>query len=299
MASLFKDFYKPVKTLLEKEYAEDSVSFAASGKSGNNLKFKFEGKRNEDALEGSLKLEQAFPDVTFATVEVAGNLASSGDFDGELSVEEKEINVKVVVKGGLESKDLPIKEIPKEEAKVFRDNAGIDLTYSHKHFKGTAGVALRKHTPLKVNVSGAGYYEGFQVGGDVTLHPKEKEVLDNYNAGLAYKYEKTQLALLVEKKLSSAKLVVSHQFSSDVNAGLEFKYDLKKKTNELTVGTAIKLDNETKVKAKIAKDTKTTVAYFAKLNKNVEANFTVETTLSELQQGKGSSKLSFGFNYEQ
>jgi hypothetical protein len=74
---------------------------------------------------------------------------------------------------------------------------------------------------------------------------------------------------------------------------------LKKKTNDFTVGTAIKLDNETKVKAKIGKDTKTTVAYFAKLNKNVEANFTVETTLSELQQGKGSSKLSFGFNYEQ
>jgi hypothetical protein len=37
MASLFKDFYKPVKTLLEKEYAEDSVSFGAAGKSGNNL----------------------------------------------------------------------------------------------------------------------------------------------------------------------------------------------------------------------------------------------------------------------
>jgi hypothetical protein len=173
------------------------------------------------------------------------------------------------------------------------------LTYSHQHFKGTVGVALRKHTPLKVNVSGAGYYEGFQLGGDATLHPKEKEVLDNYNAGLAYKYEKTQLALLVEKKLSSAKVGIAHQFSSDVNAGLEFKYDLKKKTNDFTVGTAVKLDNETKVKAKIGKDTKTTVAYFAKLNKNVEANFTVETTLSELQQGKGSSKLSFGFNYEQ
>jgi hypothetical protein len=58
MASLFKDFYKPVKTLLEKEYAEDSVSFGASGKSGNNLVKKkiLTLSRNSNLKEREMKM---------------------------------------------------------------------------------------------------------------------------------------------------------------------------------------------------------------------------------------------------
>eukprot|EP01080_Neovahlkampfia_damariscottae_P001944 gene1944-1452_t len=299
MASLFKDFYKPVKQVLDKEYAEDSFSFGAKGKSSKDAKFEFSSARNEDSVEASLKYDVKIP-ADFAAVNGSVKIHSDGNVEDEVTIEDKEVGVKAVLKGTLESSDAGELKDAKAEAKIIRNSAGVDVTYSHEHFKGTVGVTYRKRTPLKVNASAAGFYEGLSVGGDVTVHPQDKDnKVDSYNVGMAYKLDNSVFALLVEKKLSAAKLGLQHKFNSDVTGASEFKYDFKKKTHDFTVGANVKINEETKVKAKVKKDTSATVALFSKLNKNVEANFTVATKLSDLKDGKGSSKLSVGFDYEQ
>jgi len=99
-------------------------------------------------------------------------------------------------------------------------------------------------------------------------------------------------------KQPQIKVGAMQNFSKTFKGGVEYKHDLKKNSQEFLVAGECKVDDFTTVKAKVAKDTTVNVAYITNLNKDLKANFTLQTKLSDLKAGTGGSSVCVGFTYE-
>jgi len=305
----FEDFYKPCKKLFEDDYKKDPYWFQSKTKSGKDLSFEFNGKTKDDALESNLKWVQSgkltVGSNDFAT-KVTGKVHHYGGFECELESENAENGVTLLVKGGLETTDNPNTDLKKEKD-ILRDNVSAELQYSHKSFKGTLGGAWRKRTDSSITVTANGNpHTGLTFGASAKFLPlvAQENIVDDVSAGFSYSADDVSILVhaLREKgnawKQPTIKVGAMQTFSKTFKGGIEYKHDLKKNSQDFLVAAECSVDDSTTVKAKVAKDTTVNVAYITNLNKDLKANFTLTTKLSDLKSGTGGSNVCVGFTYE-
>jgi len=149
-------------------------------------------------------------------------------------------------------------------------------------------------------------HEGFTLGGSAKFLPgaAQENIVDEVSAGFSYSAEDVSILVhtLREKgtswKQPTIKVGAMQTFSKTFKGGVEYKHDLKKNTQDFLVAAECKVDDFTTVKAKVSKDTAVQVAYITNLNKDLKANFTLQTKLSDLKAGTGGSNVCVGFIYE-
>jgi len=296
--SFFKDFYKPAKKLFEDDYQKDPLSFTSKTKSTANLSLELIAKKNGDAVDSTLKYTQKQKVEDF-DVTVNGKLFNNGNVEADVETEYKKQGIVLIVKGGLlageDTKEVDADE--SKESKIFRDSAGFELKYSHKHFKGTVGGDFKRKNVKKFNVSGATDYEGFFVGGSASFNTEKGYKPSSYSWGLGY--SKGDFTTILESEESNKfKIAVRQDLNKDLSGAVEFKHDLKKKESNFATGVQYKIDGAQTLKVKVDDAQKVNLGYIVDVSKDLKTLVHLETNLKTLYGTPSPSKVSFGIVYE-
>lgn len=288
--SFFSSFYKPAKKLFEEDYQKDYLSFNSKTSQGP-VKYDFalkKEKKDSSKLAGELKWTESTKVQDFG-VKVGGSLSNESDVKGDVNVNFGN-GAELVVKGALFS----------EQKEDKQNNVEGEIQYSHKFFNGTFGAKGELSTgKVSVTASGLSKYENVTVGGSLKVEPKVSYKPKEWNAGIGYQYEDTQVLAQLEKSWKKFSFAGIQKVSKNVEGGFQYVHDYEKKKNEFAFGSQIKVDDDQTVKVKIDGEQNVAVSYLVNLNKNLKANVTLNTNLETLQGKATTSNVNVGFTFTQ
>jgi hypothetical protein len=295
MSHLFGDLYKPVKKIVEDNFNSDKVKLTIKTKANDDLDVELNGDRKGTDLNGDLSWKQVFRQNK-AKYTVTGKLDVQGSVSATTEVENLQEGLTLDASG-----KLLVDTAGKE-----KDNVSVGAKYKHKNF--TAGTSVKKEVGKPVSVTGnaVALYKGLAVGAQVKLNvnapakadtPVKPVVLTGYDLAVRYDVDNLTLAAAVEESLSKVKVGYTQQVRSDLAVGAEFAHDLKTAgaKPKLTAVVSKQLDADSAVATKLGlMDGDASVAYKLKVNRDLEALFTVQSNILNLNN---NSKLGMSFTY--
>jgi len=149
-----------------------------------------------------------------------------------------------------------------------------------------------------LTASAAAHYEDLSVGGDIKYELEDQRRVKEYNFGLAYKIDQLQIAALVEKNLSTAKIGIHHKVNNKTCLAYEFSHNLIDKNCDnfdVTAGFAHKIDYESDVKVNLKMSGVASIAYKVKVKPEVTLTVSLENSVKELAN---DGKIGFEVAYE-
>jgi hypothetical protein len=286
-----------MKCLFEDGYSKDTFSFTAKTKSNTGMAFEFEGKNKNDSLESAIKFSDSHK-VHDLKLNFSGKLHNNGNSEVDVNTDLKDSGIHLSLNGQVSSVEPPKFESDEKDCKVFRDTIKGQIKYKNEHFHGSVSVTQKRFNKLGATLSGLGIYEGFAFGGDVSLYPTEKDALKNYNLALTYGKGDFKNFNSVTDKLNNIKVSMSQKINDDTTAGVEYGFDRSNSKSSFVAAVCHRVDSDLMVKAKVDQEFRVNVATVVRVNKNLKATTSVETSWKDMKAGSGSAKVAFGLAYE-
>jgi len=244
-------------------------------------------KKDSTSLGGEFKWSESTKIKDYG-VKINGSLNNESDLKGDVETDFGS-GFTFGVKGALITE-------PKEDNKSFTTG---EIKYSHEKIRATGSVTYDK--TYEANFSGVTNYESFTLGGSCKVNKPETITVPEYNVGIGYSCDGTNILFNVEKKKKERKLSFAavQKINNNIDGGFQYINNLDKKKHEFTFGAAIKVDEDQQVKFKVNTEQKITLSYLVNLNKNLKANITLATSLDSFQGKPSTNDVSVGFTFNQ
>eukprot|EP00879_Flechtneria_rotunda_P000674 GHRR01000788.1.p1 GENE.GHRR01000788.1~~GHRR01000788.1.p1 ORF type:complete len:305 (+),score=82.67 GHRR01000788.1:80-994(+) len=165
----------------------------------------------------------------------------------------------------------------------------VDYINEHVHLKSSVGLT----TQPKVTVSAATGYRNIVFGGEATYDTAKSDV-NNYSLAVGLHAADSQLALHLQDKLETLKLVAAHNISKDKSVAAEVTRPVSGGDVTFHLGLARRLENGALVKTKI--DHKGLLSALYEQQLSTGERFVLSTQLDTLNIGGKAPKVGFALD---
>lgn len=165
----------------------------------------------------------------------------------------------------------------------------VDYVNQQVHIKSSVGLT----TQPKVTVSAATGYKSFVFGGEAT-YDTAKSVIGNYGLAAGVHAGDSQLAVHLQDKLETIKLVAAHNISKDKSVAAEITRPVAGGDVTFNLGIARKLENGALLKSKIDHNGILSALYEQRLATG--ERFVLSTQLDTLNLGGKAPKVGFALD---